>query len=366
MAPDERDGFVTELRTATARFLETEVSLDNLLAGERCSYRLWQQAAQMGWFRLVVPEEDAGFGLSIGQLGVVFAEVGKHLFPGPLLDHAVALPWVISAASPAQRERLVPALDGERVVALLDPATDAEPLRRCPGVQLNDGQLDGQVQLVRSAPVADELIVVARDRTDDAVFLVERDREGIEVEAVSSMDPTTDYHTVMLRAVPVGEADLIGRDGEVASLSELRASMRLMMAHELSGLTERMLQMSIEYAKVRHQFGRPIGSFQAIGHILADMFVRVDSLRNLCAASAEDVSRDAELLVRTSIVAKSYAAAVGRSVAEGALQVHGGIGFTMEHPLHLFLKRALALQGPYGDERELHRELGRTLLAVGR
>lgn len=358
-----------ELRTAVAQFLTRAVpadSLRDLCRGEAFSTELWRQVAEMGWFRLLVPEDKGGVGLSLPDVGALFEEVGRQPLPGPLLEHVVVAPLLLSDAPAALRARLEEALDGNRILALADPLVDVVPDRREAQVSVADGRITGSVPYVRFGHLADDVVLFAESEQGPVVVLVPTDHGGVEIERSGGMDPTTRYATVVFRDVPVDDGVLVSAGEAAADLTgRIRSSLQLLMACELSGLTRRMFDMALEYAKVRHQFGRAIGSFQAVKHILADMFVRTYSLERLSAASLADIDEDADALALTAMVAKGYAAGISRNVGEAALQVHGGIGFTVEHDLHLYLKRALALQGPYGDQREIAVQLGHKLVMQG-
>jgi alkylation response protein AidB-like acyl-CoA dehydrogenase len=361
-----QDTFIGDLEGSIADFLDTSVPTKTLRAladGAGFSPELWSAAAEMGWFRLLLAEEDGGFDFAPSDVGFLFACVGERPFPGPLLDHVIVAPFLARHAVGAVRERLLEAADGSRLVSLVDPAINADPAVGEWDVTWNRAALTGEVPYVRYGSTADDLLVFAKQGEQSVIVLVERNRDGIDAIDTPSMDLAGRYSVLRFSGVAVTDADVVAGGSDAAELAAtVRATLRLMIACELSCLAHRMFTMALDYTKVRQQFGRVIGSFQAIKHILADMYMRVDALRNVCAAARADAGKDPGLLAGRATVAKAYAAHVGRTVAEDALQVHGGIGFTVEHDLHLYLKRALALQGAYGDERELARHLGRELI----
>jgi alkylation response protein AidB-like acyl-CoA dehydrogenase len=315
----------------------------------------WRAAAQAGWFRTIVPEELDGLGLGLPELGAVFRAVGHQLLRGPLLDQAVCVPILLRQATGAARERLLACLDGETVAVLAeDPAP---PYGRGPdAVRLTGGALDGNVALVPFAASADHLIVVASSAQGPVLALV--DAHQAEVVATPSADPCVDYGTITLCGVPAGPEAVIAAGPAASALRDLlRGALRLMAAAEVSGAAEHLTDLAVEYAKVRHQFKRPIGGFQAIRHLLAEMAGRSAALRSLTDAALAD-ARDEGRWAELGKVAKAYAAEPARIVAEQSLQVHGGMGFTWETLPHLYLRRVLTLEGYLGEAADLLVEIG--------
>jgi acyl-CoA dehydrogenase len=276
----------------------------------------WAAAGEAGWFDILRAETDGGLGLGLPELGGIFRAVGRNLFAGPLLEHAVAVPIVEAAGGHV-----------EGMVALVDSPAHG----------------------VRFADRAETFLVLA----DDSVAIVPA--AVVTVAPHASLDPSVSYADVML-----AEA----RPQQVVSLDVpgLRGALRLMLACEIAGLADRTLELAVEYAKVREQFGRPIGGFQAVQHLLAEMARRRHALDALCR-SAVHAAPDA--LPLAGSVAKAAAAANGRAIVEGSLQVHGGIAFTIEHVLHRYYKHLLGLEQLFGGSRELESELGHMLLERG-
>jgi alkylation response protein AidB-like acyl-CoA dehydrogenase len=211
-----------------------------------------------------------------------------------------------------------------------------------------DGHITGRKLAVPDAASAHILIVAGADGRH---FLVQADDPGVSITAQRSLDPTRKLFT-------------IGLDG--AAAEELRASDRAQVAHayativtalaaENVGVAQRAMEMSVAYAKDRKQFGRPIGSYQAVSHRCAQMLLEVEGARSLCYWAGWALDHDPAVAIRAASMAKAYASDAGFRVAASALQVHGGIGFTWEHDLHFFLKRAKANGHAFGDAR-WHRE----------
>jgi acyl-CoA dehydrogenase len=203
-------------------------------------------------------------------------------------------------------------------------------------------------------------VVVATTQTGAAVCLVDPTAPGVRIEDVESADPTTTFARVVLDGVHVEGAAFAGGDELV---TRIRSWARLLIACELSGLAQRSLERTVEHIARREQFGRPIGSFQAVKHIAADMYAQSTGLHNLCCATLADADEasvtDLDLLAAT---AKAHAAEVAVRVCEDAIQLHGGMGFTTESDVSSYYKRALALRGWYGDATELQMRIGATVV----
>lgn len=325
-------------------------------------FAVWPRLADAGWFQLLAASDHGGLGLNIRDALPLCLAAGEHGLPGPLWTHVVAVPLIASTDPVATR--LAGAATGELVVALADPHIDLDPFRMSAPPVVNDDGLHGRVDLVPFGGDAAEIIVCAAGPQGAPVLvLVDAKAAGVEVTDVASMDPSTRY-AAMNFAVERGGLMMIAEGNEAAALlRDVRTGLRLALAGQLSGLAARLAAMATEHGRTREQFGRPIGSFQAVKHLLADIAVRVTSLHNLCTTVMEE--SDDEALEVLSLVAKGRAADAARQVSHDALQVLGGIGFTWEHDLHLYLKQVHSLVGVYGDERELAALLGRHLVAHG-
>jgi acyl-CoA dehydrogenase len=304
------------------------------------------ELAELGWYSLAVSEDRGGIGASPADLGRVFLEYGRHLVVGPLLENSLL---------PALLEGLDPDPAGTPP-ALVDPGvTDDWDLG---SVALTGAQLTGTVDAVRFAAQAGMLVVVA----GEAVCLVAPAAPGVRIESVDSADPGTAFARVSFDGATartvLADGDLVGR---------IRAWARLLLSCELSGLAQGALERTVEYVGQREQFGRPIGGFQAVKHLAADMSARATGLRNLCLAALADADgaprAQLDLLAST---AKAHAADVALRVCEDAIQLHGGMGFTTETDVSWYYRRALALHAWYGDETELRHRIGAALLDPGR
>lgn len=319
----------------------------------------WRAAAESGWFRLLLPEELDGLGLGYAELGAIFRAVGHRLMRGPLLDHAVALPLIAAATSEALRGEISAALDGESTIVLAQPLP--RPYGAGSDLTLAGAELRGTADLVSFGAAADSFVVVA-DRDGETVLLLVS-ASAAEVRERGSHDPTVELATVGFSDVEVA-ADRVLLEGAAAArtLAMVHGAQRLMAVAELSGAVEEMTAMAVSYAGERVQFERPIAGFQALRHILAEMTGKASTLLSLSDAALWDADADRERVPELGRLAKAFSAEPSRFVAEQALQVYGGVGFTHEVPLHLFMRRALSLQGFLGEDADLFTEIGSAVL----
>jgi alkylation response protein AidB-like acyl-CoA dehydrogenase len=311
----------------------------------------WTEMAELGWPGLALPEEWGGQGLGVVELAVLFEEMGYALAPSPLLSTTVAGLALAANGTDEQRERwLRPLAAGEArgTVALFDAGTPAA----IGGFEMEakaDGEgivLDGEKVLVMDAASADFLLVAT---ADGRRHLVEREAGGMTVTAEPSIDPTRRLHSVRFDGVRVGpEATLNGAQPDYLPIL-WRACVAL--AAESTGIAQRTMEMAVEYAKDRKQFGRPIGSYQAVSHRCAQMLLETENSRSAVYGAAWAADAEPESLPLAASMAKAYASDAGWRVPDASIQVHGGIGFTWEHDLHFFLKRGKANAATFGDAK---------------
>jgi alkylation response protein AidB-like acyl-CoA dehydrogenase len=317
-----------------------------------------RQGASLGWTGLLVAERWGGAGAGMGEAIVVAEELGAHLTSMPFLSNAVLAATALSVGgTPAQQERWLPGLaSGELAgaAALTGPAgrigfVDVQAAGARDGLVLR-----GESGFVLDGGSADILLVAARraGEPDPELYIVEADSAGLEVTELLSVDRTRRLARVVLRDVRTGESARLARSAGALDAMVQRGSVAL--AADAVGSARRALDMAVDYARKREQFGRPIGSFQAIKHKLADMYllVRGAALAVEAAADALDAGQDARRLVA---VAASYGRDAAVQVTGDAIQVHGGIGYTWEHDCHRLFKRAKFDEAFLGDP-SVHRE----------
>ena len=349
-----RDFLGRECRPERVReLMETETAHDD---------QLWQSIADQGWTGLVVPEENGGLGLGLVELAAVAEEMGRACLPGPFLSTLTAAALVERAGSAEQRAKyLEPIAAGElkATVALLEESAnwevDAVKLQATQGGR--DLQLSGKKLFVSDADVADLLICVTRDGGNGITLLpLERNAEGLSVVPMSSMDATRKLYEVALKDVEVVQADVFGADGDArGAIHKALEVGAVALCAEMVGGMQWVLDTTVEYAKTRRQFGRAIGSFQAVQHQCADMLLMTESARSATYYAAWALTEgDPSASVAVSM-AKAYCSDAYREVANRGVQVHGGIGFTWEHDLQLYYKRSKSSETLFGDAT-FHRE----------
>lgn len=323
---------------------------------------VWQAAADAGWFDAILDQDAGGLDLGVPVLGGLFQAVGRHLAPGPFRDHVMVVPMLYPLATPAVRTHLAAATRGEKIIVTLDPEASCQA-NAAP--TLRDGTVCGRVELAAYAAEADAFIVVTRDTNNDERFIfVDKSAPGLTIRPQRSFDPVMSYASVAFDAVEIRPEHIFrsSSPGQAVSVDHIRAATRTMAANELAGLARHMLDEAVAYAKNRHQFGRPIGAFQPVQHILADMATNVLMLEAIASEAARRIG-GVEPDNDFAAVAKGFASTTARQVAESSMQVHGGIAFTAELELHRWYLHILALQNLYGDERVLAQRVGRRLLA---
>ena len=341
---------------ATAReFLAARYKSERIRALAESSHGFeqsdWEEMAELGWPGLALPEEWGGQGLGIVDLAVLFEEMGYALAPSPLLSTTVAGLALALNGTDEQKERwLRPLARGEArgTVALFDAGTPAR-IGDFAMEAKNDGDgvvLDGEKVLVMDAASADFFLVAS---SDGRRHLVERGADGVSVSAEKSIDLTRRLYSVRFDGVRVSaEATL---DGEQPDYLPVLWRACVASAAESTGVAQRTMEMAVEYAKDRQQFGRPIGAYQAVSHRCAQMLLETENSRSAVYGAAWAADAEPESLPLAASMAKAYASDAGWRVPDASIQVHGGIGFTWEHDLHFFLKRGKANAASFGDAR---------------
>jgi alkylation response protein AidB-like acyl-CoA dehydrogenase len=319
----------------TAReFLESRFGAEKvreLAEAGRYDEELWREMSELGWPGIFIPESHGGQGLGTVELVILLEELGYALAPCPFLSNAAAGLILVEAGSDEQRERWLPGIaSGEA--------------RGTAGLLSN-----GEARLVPDADSA-ELIVLL---DEDSGTVVEH--SAAEVQPLEQIDLTRRYARV--RAA----------DGEPlpADPSPARHRACVALAAELVGVAQRAMEMAVEYARERKQFDRPVGSYQAVSHRCAQMLLEVESARSATYYAAWTADAEPDSLALAASMAKAYASDAGWRVTASALQVLGGIGFTWEHDLHFFLKRAKVDGHLFGSARE-HRDRVAELAGIAR
>ncbi len=308
---------------------------------------LWAKLAEQGYTGIIFPEEHGGVGLGKVELILLMEEAGRALLPGPFFSTVALAGAAIDAIATAEQKKkhLAPICRGEArsTVAILEAGAswNLADIR----MTATDGKLTGEKLFVTDAAVANFLLVVARN----GVFLVDAKSPGLAISQMSGMDFTRKLYAVQFHSTPAEKL------GETSSLSRPLGVATAALAAEMVGGMQRTLDITVEYAKTRKQFGKPIGIFQAVQHQCADMYLETESARSAAYYAAwalEENSSDAAAAVS---IAKMYASDASRTVGNRGIQIHGGMGFTWENDLHLYYRRAKSSETAFGDAM-FHRE----------
>ena len=294
----------------------------------------WQEMADLGMLGVHLPEEHGGGGASLSELVVVLEELGRQVAPGPFLPTALASAVVAQSGKDEQQAAYLPALADGSVTAALGLGGS---------LTLDGGTLDGEAGIVLGGRSADLLLL----RVGDDVVVVRRDTDGLTISGTNHIDPSRRSAGVAVSSVTVAEADVLP-----GAARRARALARTLGAAEAAGVMAACTDMAVSYAQARVQFGRTIGTFQAVKHHCADMLVATQ----LATATVWDAARAAsdtlDEFSLTAAMAAHLAFAPAVHNAQLNIQVHGGIGFTWEHDAHLFLRRALALNSLLGSPQD--------------
>jgi len=327
---------------------------------------LYREMAGLGWMGVLVPEALGGLGLGPIELAALCEELGRVAAPGPFLSTQLVIAALLRGGTPALKRAWLPKLlAGEAFGALAYHEEGAT--HDAPGVQLRASRagkgfvLTGKKPLVLDAPAADLLLIAARTkagRGEDGVtlFAVERDHAGVHVTPHPCLDVTRRLGTVELRRARIERDAVVGGEGKGgALLARLLDLACLGIAADSLGGAARTLEMALDYAKVREQFGRKIGSFQSIKHILAEMVADVEPARSLVWHAAYAADRSVRERARAAAIAKAALSDIYSRTARRSVEIHGGIGFTWEFDLNLWFKRAHLGESLFGDPA-WHRE----------
>jgi alkylation response protein AidB-like acyl-CoA dehydrogenase len=360
------------LRDTARKFLDSECDtrfVRRMMATETAiTPEFWNSLAENGWLGITYPEEDGGAGLGLLDLVVLMEEIGRAVMPGPfpatvLLGGAA----IAEAGAAAQRREWLPRIASGKAKATL---AWTEPNARWDAAAITAGAreaaggflLSGSKMFVPDAHLADVLVVAARSRDgstmEDGVslFLVPRDTAGVEVRLLPSIDETRKTCEVRFDNAVLPAAALLGElHRGWAPLARVVDKAAVALSAEMCGAAQRVLDITVDYAKMRTTFGKPIGSYQAVKHKCADMLIDIENAKSLtyyAAWAVDEADPDAVMAVS---MAKAAASDAGRKVCAAGIQLHGGIGMTWEHDLHLYLKRAKADEVALGDAT-WHRE----------
>ncbi|GLY38937.1 acyl-CoA dehydrogenase [Amycolatopsis sp. NBRC 101858] len=356
------------LREASRRMLAERAPLDreHIDRGETVSVPgLWQLGVELGWTGLAVPEGYGGTGQGLTELILVAEELGRAAAPGPFVPTALVALAVSRAHGAALRAEVLPELaEGTAATwAFAEPGRAWAPEEIGTTARAVDGGfvLDGVKSVVQDAADARWLLVTALAGTETATLLVDRSAPGVSIRRHQAMDPTRTFHEVRFEGVLVPAERLV--DSGADASRRLLDDASILTAADALGVMERLLTLTVDHVSARVQFGRPIGSFQAVKQACASMAMDVQATRAATYYAAMAADAGAPDAARAACAAASQAGSAARRVAGHALQLHGGIGFTWEHDLHLYLRRAMVDAALHGDPAQHDERLCGLLLA---
>ena len=345
---EEQEMLRTAARTLLGKASPSSVVRKLMETPDAYDPELWKKTAEQGWTALGIPEQYGGFG-SFLDLIVVLEETGRVLLPGPFFETmGMAVPALLEAGTEAQKKEALGAIaagEARATLALTEPSGrwDAEGVTLSAQKSGDGWTLNGTKLFVPGAGVADYLVVAARTRGN--------------VKPLSTLDMTHKWYEVKFDNVQLGADALMGEpDKGWAPLRRALDWATAGLCAEMVGGAQKVLEDSVEYAKTRQQFGKPIGIYQAVSHKLADMLLEVESAKSVTYYAAWTVDADASDRALACSIAKAYTSDAYRHATGSGIQVHGGIGFTWEHDMHLYFKRAKASEVTLGDPT-YHREL---------
>jgi alkylation response protein AidB-like acyl-CoA dehydrogenase len=314
---------------------------------------VWRQLVELGWPGMTFDEAYGGAGLGMLELAIVLHEMGRALMPGPFLSTVLGGRLLMHAGSDAQRARWLPSIaDGSALatVALLESGVrwDFDGVTAVARPDAGGFALAGTKLFVPDAHVADLVVCALRRADDGEPILAVVEPRGAPLRAMPSVDGTRKIFALDLDGVHVPVDHVLAGDAP-AALAAFLDEARVALAADMAGGAERVLEMTVEHVKTRQQFGQPIGGFQAVQHACADMMVAVECAKAAATYAAWALAERTDDAPVAAATAKATAGDAYRQVTAKAIQLHGGIGFTWEHDLHLYYKRAMSGEVTFGD-----------------
>ncbi len=360
------------LRSTARKFFDNECASDTvrkLMDGpEGMTPDLWKKIAEQGWTGLIFPDEHGGMGLGFVDLVVLMEEMGRAVVPGPFFSTVLLGGLAIrEAGTDAQKKAWLPKIasgEARATLAWMEPSAElgARGITLTATAKGAGFTLDGTKLFVHDANTADVIVVAARTASGKSpeegvsLFLVPKGTPGLSVTLLPTMDQTRKLCEVAFKNVEVGADALMGQTGSGwAPLARVIDRATVALCAEMCGGAQKVLEMTVEYAKIRQAFGRPIGSYQGVKHKAADMLVDVENSKSITYYAAWAMDEDVPEGPLAVSMAKAYVSDAYRRVAGAGIQLHGGIGFTWEHDLHLYFKRAKGSEFTFGDAT-WHRE----------
>jgi len=327
---DEQKLFEQSLRRHLAESVPT-TRVREIMAGETAhDPKLWADLAELGATGVLVPDAHGGSGLALLDAALVAQSLGHAATPAPFVATSVMAPVALAHGTPAQQAAWLPRIATGRC-ALGAAFTESVARRADAGLRLDGDRIRGSALFAIDAGAADAfLVALGRDR----VAIVPRDATGLTVTLLATIDRTRRVAELVFDGV--APADVVAAPGVV---DRVLAAGRVAIAADVLGACERAIEMAVAYAKQRVQFGRPIATFQAVKHLCAETVAELEPARSLVWYAAYAFDERPDEALRVAALAKSHLAEIGTTIVRTATEVHGGIGFTSEHDLHIWFKR---------------------------
>lgn len=328
----------------------------------------WSACAGQGWIGLFVPEAHGGMAdeaEGVIDAAIVAEELGRQVFAGPFASNAVAAFAIAQAGSDEQQANLLPALAAGDTQAAwcfagTGPQAGLEPGALTATKAQGGYRIEGTAGFVENGASAGLLLVSARQGDGLSQFLVPADHSGVTVEPLRSLDLGRGNATVRFDGVTVQSTALLGEPGAASVAFERQLQLALVLqCAETIGLVDRGFEFTLEWVRQRHAFGRPIGSFQALKHRLADHTAEFEAAKAAVAYAAKAVQNNSSDAAIAVSIAKSQCGKQGVEIIRDCVQMHGGIGLTWEHDLHFYLRRAVANQSLLGTPAMHHERIAR-------
>ncbi|WP_174237038.1 acyl-CoA dehydrogenase family protein [Mycobacterium basiliense] len=354
--------------STTHAFLQKEASLRHVrelhASGKSFDSNWWRRAAELGWTGLLVPEELGGGSISgngVQDLAAVAEQLGRTVAPGPLYPVSTVLAGLVDSADRHAHAGLIESLISGQVVASwavcepkrqwapLDPTVTATPTG-------NGYRIRGAKDRVEAAAQSAMLLVVARCGPNDSgvrQFLVPTDAQGVRITGQQSIDLVKQYARVDFDDVAVADSAAVGSATETAALVDRQSQIaQVLQCAEAVGIVQTVFDFTVQWALDRHTFGRPLASYQALKHKFADMKMWVEACRATTIAAVAEVAARSPEAGRLASTAKSYVGEMAGQIVQSCVQLHGGIGVTWEHDLHLYLRRVTLYRAMFGTPEE--------------
>ena len=351
--------------STTQAFLQKEAPLRRVrelhAAGRSFDPAWWQRAAELGWTALLVPAEFGGGSVSgsgVEDLAMVAEQLGRTVAPGPLYPVSVVLAALAKCADRQSHAATIESLmSGETVAswAVCEPGRGWAPLDPSVTATQTDAgfRIDGTKDRVEAGAQSAVLLVVARCGGEIRQFLVPTDAPGVRIAPQQSVDLVKQYARVDFDGVVVERSAAVGDASETAALIERQSQIaQVLQCAEVVGILQTVFDLTVQWALDRHTFGRPLASYQVLKHGFADMKLWLEACRATTAAAVADVAARSPKAGLSASIAKSYVGEMAGRMVQACVQMHGGIGVTWEHDLHLYLRRVTLYRSMFGTPEE--------------